>query len=102
VRVPGGGSSLSQEGETGADRWLAHAEEQRETPMTEEVGDMAEADRTNAMGLAALRQSAELTQVELATPPLLLAKAQVSRPIEYSSGTRYSPTSIALNFGLPL
>jgi DNA-binding transcriptional regulator YiaG len=28
--------------------------------------DMAEADRTYAMGLAALRQAAELTQVELA------------------------------------
>jgi hypothetical protein len=29
--------------------------------------DMAEADRTYAMGLAALRQAAELTQVELAS-----------------------------------
>jgi hypothetical protein len=28
--------------------------------------DMAEADRTYAMGLASLRQAAELTQVELA------------------------------------
>jgi hypothetical protein len=30
------------------------------------LSDMAEADRTYAMGLAALRQAAELTQVELA------------------------------------
>jgi DNA-binding transcriptional regulator YiaG len=34
--------------------------------VTQIRADMAEADRTYAMGLAALRQAAELTQVELA------------------------------------
>lgn len=34
--------------------------------VTQVRADMAEADRTYAMGLAALRQAAELTQVELA------------------------------------
>jgi len=76
----------------------------RETPMTEEVkfirgndrinqlaqrpdiaddvaqvrADMAEADRTYAMGLAALRQAAELTQVELARR-LGVTQAAISR-----------------------
>jgi len=36
------------------------------TEVTQIRADMAEADRTYAMGLAALRQAAELTQVELA------------------------------------
>lgn len=34
--------------------------------VTWDRAEMAEADRTYAMGLAALRQAAELTQVELA------------------------------------
>ena len=40
--------------------------------------DMAEADRTYAMGLAALRQAAELTQVELARR-LGVTQAAISR-----------------------
>jgi DNA-binding XRE family transcriptional regulator len=40
--------------------------------------DMAEADRTHAMGLAALRQAAELTQVELARR-LGVTQAAISR-----------------------
>src|ERR1700677_806508 len=40
--------------------------------------DMAEADRTYAMGLAALRQAAELTQVELAKR-MGVTQAAVSR-----------------------
>ena len=41
-------------------------------------GDMAEADRTYAMSLAALRQAAELTQVELARR-LGVTQAAISR-----------------------
>ncbi len=81
-------ASAAVRGEAMVDAWLR----QREAPMSEEVkfirgndrinqlaqrpdiaaevaqvrADMAEADRTYAMGLAALRQAAELTQVELA------------------------------------
>jgi DNA-binding transcriptional regulator YiaG len=40
--------------------------------------DMAEADRTYAMGLAALRQAAELTQVELARR-MGITQAAISR-----------------------
>jgi DNA-binding transcriptional regulator YiaG len=40
--------------------------------------DMAEADRTHAMGLAALRQAAELTQVELARK-MGVTQAAISR-----------------------
>ena len=40
--------------------------------------DMAEADRTYAMGLAALRQAAELTQVELARK-MGITQAAISR-----------------------
>ena len=40
--------------------------------------DMEEADRTHAMGLAALRQAAELTQVELARG-MGVTQAAVSR-----------------------
>jgi DNA-binding XRE family transcriptional regulator len=40
--------------------------------------DMAEADRTHAMGLAALRQAADLTQVELARR-LGVTQAAISR-----------------------
>jgi DNA-binding transcriptional regulator YiaG len=46
--------------------------------VTQVRADMAEADRTYAMGLAALRQAAELTQVELARR-LGVTQAAISR-----------------------
>ena len=46
--------------------------------VTQVRADMAEADRTYAMGLAALRQAAELTQVELARR-MGITQAAISR-----------------------
>lgn len=53
--------------------------------------DMTEADRTHAMGLAALRRAAELTQVELAQR-MGVTQVAISR-LEQPHDLRYPPST---------
>jgi hypothetical protein len=61
--------------------------------------DMAEADRTYAMGLAALRQAAELTQVELkvTTMPGEIALAVMPHETTSADSARVKPSTPALD-----